>query len=133
MPVQKHIHSEKQTVHCCTNRDLPLTFLRPTFEEVNVISLPRPHVHKRVHATGGDSTPADLQCHRVPISSAVVPVLIQPVPAIPHEVGVEADDHLAVGRLLLPHPVENGAEWTFTASLWWSEQTELYKEIKNAN
>lgn len=106
--------------------------MRPTFEEVNLISLPRPHVHKGIDAISRDSTPANLQRHRVTVSSAVVPVLVQPVPAIPHEVGVEADDHLAIGRLLLADPVEHGAESPFAASLWWPEQTQLYKENKNS-
>lgn len=101
-----------------------------TFKKVNLVSLPGPHVHKRIDAIRGDSTPANLQRHRVTESSAVVPVLIQPVPAVPHEVGVEADDHLTIGRLLLPDPVEYSAESTFTASLWWPEQTQLYKGNK---
>lgn len=130
MPVQKNIQRNKlETVE----QSGTSCFLWPTFEEENFISLPRPHVHKRIHPISGDSTPADLQRHRVSVSSAVVPVLVQPVPAVPHEVGVEADDHLAVGRLLFPDPVENGAELTFTASLRWSEQTAVYKKNKNSH
>lgn len=92
-----------------------LIFSRPAFEEVNIVSLPGPHVHVCIHSARGNSTPADLHCDWVSIAGPVVPVLIQPVPAVSHEVGVKADDHLPVGRLLLPDPIKDGAESSLTA------------------
>lgn len=102
---------------------------RLTFEEVNRVSFSRPHVHVRVHALFGEAVPADLQRDRVAVACSVVSVLIQPVPAVPHEIGVKADDHLPVGRLLFPDPIKHGAESSFTAPF---DRTEADVTISSA-
>lgn len=62
-----------------------------TFKEVHSIFFSGPHMHMRVHAILGEPMPADRQRDRVAIAGSVVSVLVQPVPAISHEVCVEAD------------------------------------------
>ncbi len=90
-------------------------FFRPTFEEVNSISFSGPHMHIRIHSLHGNSTPANLQRNWISKACSVISVLIQPVPAVSHEIGVKADDHLPVGRLLLSYPIKYCAESTFAA------------------
>ena len=92
-----------------------------TFKEVNSISSSGPHVHTCIYAVHGDPTPAGLQSHWVAVTCPVSSVLIQPVPAISHEVGVEAYGHLPVGRLLLPDPIEHCVEPTSTGA--WGERS----------
>lgn len=96
---------------------------RPTFEEVNSISFSGPHMHKRIHSIHGDPPPAGLQGHWVSIACAVTLVIIQPVPAVPHEVRVKADDRLSIGGLLLSDPIKSCVESALTAP-WVQTQTQ---------
>lgn len=91
------------------------TSTRPTFKEVNSVSFPGPNVHTRINSVHGDPAPANLQCNRISKACSVFPVLIEPVPAISKEIGVKADDHLPIGRPLLPDPIKHRVESTFTA------------------
>lgn len=93
-----------------------------TFKEIHSIFSSGPHVHMSIHSIIGKPMPAGLQRDRVTITGSVVPVLVQPVPAISHEVGVEADQHLPVRRLLLSDPVKHSVEAALTAS-WSQTQT----------
>lgn len=97
-----------------------------TFEEINNVFFPRPHVHMGVHALLGESMPASLQCDWISVACSVVAILIQPVPAVSHEIGVKADDHLPIGRLLFPDPVKYCAESSFTAAC---EQAQLCEKF----
>lgn len=112
------IHSIKATV--------PSVILSPTFKKVNGISFSGPHMHIRIHSVHGNSTPANLQSNRIPKARSVISVLIQPVPAVSHKVGVKADDHLPIGRLLLSDPIKHCAESSFTAS-WVQNRSRLWK------
>lgn len=102
------------SIHIC--RTVQLLFFGPTFEEVNSIHFSGPHVHVRIHSVTGNSTPASLQDDWIAEARSVISVLVQPVPAVPHEIGVKADDHLPVGRLLLSDPVKCCVETTLTAT-----------------
>lgn len=97
-----------------------------TFKEVNSISFPGPHMHISIHSVHGNATPANLQRDWISIACSVVPVLIQPVPAVSYEIGVKADDHLPVGCLLLSDPIKYCVESTFTAP--WVQMQAHYKK-----
>lgn len=71
-------------------------------------------MHVCINTITWKAMPADLQCNRIAITRSVVSVLVQPVPAVPHEVRVEADDQISIRRLLLSDPVKHGVESTFT-------------------
>lgn len=88
--------------------------LSNTFKEVDRISSAVPHVNVSVHAARGQPMPAHLHRHRIPEPRPVITVLIEPVPAVTHEVGVKTHHHLAVRCLLLPDPIKHGAEATLT-------------------
>lgn len=68
-----------------------------------------------IHTLPGESMPASLQCDWISVACPIVSVLIQPVPAVSHEIGVKADDHLPIRRLLFSDPVKYCAESSFTA------------------
>lgn len=89
---------------------------KPTFEKIGGVDPASPYVNVRIHATGWDALPPHLDGYRVPVAGAIVAVLVQPVQAIAHEVGVEADPDLPIGSPLLPDPVKHGAEATLTAA-----------------
>lgn len=76
-------------------------------------------MHMCINTIAGKAMPADLQRNRIAVTRSVVSVLIQPVPAVPHEVRVEADDQISVRRLLLSDPVKHRVESTFTCT--WNE------------
>lgn len=72
-------------------------------------------MHMRIHSIHGNSTPADLQCNWVSKACSVIPVLIQPVPAVSDEIGVKADNHLPIGCFFLSDPIKYSVESTLTA------------------
>lgn len=87
-----------------------------TFEKIDGIISTRPHMNVRVHAIGRYAMPSHLDSYRVTVARAVLPVLIQPVQAISHEVRVEADPHLPIGGPFLPDPIKHCAEAPITAA-----------------
>lgn len=97
--------------------------LSNTFKEVDRVSSAVPHVNVSVHAAGGQPVPAHLHRHRIPVPRPVITVLIEPVPAVTHEVGVKTHHHLAIRRLFLPDPIKHGAEATLTHT-WQTKHTQ---------
>lgn len=85
-------------------------------------------MHICIHSFTGNPTPASLQCHWISKACSVISVLIQPVPAVSHKIGVKADHHLPIGRLLLSDPIKYCVESTFTAP-WVQTQAHYRKQI----
>lgn len=78
-------------------------------------------MHMCISSIRGDPMPASLQGNGVPVTRSVIPVLVQPVPAVSHEIGVKADHHLPIGCLLLSYPIEHCVERAFAGS--WCQNT----------
>lgn len=119
----QHQRRQKKTLQFITNNS---HIYRITFKEINNVFFPRPHVHMGIHTLPGESMPASLQCDWIAVACSVISVLIQPVPAVSHKIGVKADDYLPIGCLLFSDPVKHCAKSSFTASC---EQTLLCEKF----
>lgn len=83
-----------------------------TFKEIHGVRVAAPHVHVGIHTGRRESVPPNLHGHGISVTGSVAAVLIEPVPAVTHEVGAKAHDHFTVRRSLLPDPIKRGAEAT---------------------
>lgn len=70
-----------------------------------------------VDALCRDSVPASEDGDGVPVTRPVVPVLIQPVPAVAEEISAEPHRRLPAVVSLLANPVKCGIEGAFTGTL----------------
>lgn len=82
-----------------------------------------------IYSIHWDPMPASLQRNWITITRSIISVLIQPVPAISHEIGVKADHHLPIGCPLLSDPIKHRVEPTFTAS-WCQMQAQQVGQKK---
>lgn len=85
-----------------------------TFKKVHSIAFPGPYVNVCIHPVRRYPTPTSLKGHGITVTCAVISVLVQPVPTVSHEIGVEANGDFPVRRSFFPDPVKNSVEPTFT-------------------
>lgn len=84
-----------------------------TFKEVTFVPSPGPDVDDGVYVLGGDALPAGDDADGVPVACPVVPVFIQPVPAVAEKVGAEPQRPGPAMVVLSANPVERSVKRAF--------------------
>lgn len=103
-------------MHLCKKRNRTVSIRTSTFKKVTFVSPPCPEVDKSIDVLGGDAVPATEDLERVPIARPVVPIFVEPVPAVAEEVSAESPRHGSMLVSLFANPVKCSIKGSFTGT-----------------